>query len=150
MENLFTVNEVKLSYKTKQNASERPKVLSSESVHKVLLNCYDADTVEFREYFKVLLLNRANRVLGVFNVSEGGISETVVDIRLILQSAILSNASGIILSHNHPSGNINPSQNDDIMTRKIKEACKVMDIVLLDHIIITSESYYSYADKGRI
>ena len=150
MKNLFTVNEVKLSYKTKQNASERPKVLSSESVHKVLLNCYDADTVEFREYFKVLLLNRANRVLGVFNVSEGGISETVVDIRLILQSAILSNASGIILSHNHPSGNINPSQNDDIITRKIKEACKVMDIVLLDHIIITSESYYSYADKGRI
>ena len=150
MENLFTINEVKLSYKTKQKASERPKVLSSDSVHKLLLNCFDADTIEFREYFKVLLLNRANQVLGVFNVSEGGISETIVDTRLILQSAILSNASGIIISHNHPSGNIKPSQSDDNMTRKIKEACKIMNISLLDHVIITSESYYSYADEGRI
>ncbi|NDW09327.1 RadC family protein [Dysgonomonas sp. 520] len=150
MENLFTVNEVKLSYKTKQKASERPKVLSSESVYKLLLNCFDADTIEFREYFKVLLLNRANQVLGVFNISEGGISETVVDIRLILQSAILSNASGIVLSHNHPSGNLNPSQSDDNMTRKVIEACKIMDISLLDHVIITSESYYSYADEGKL
>ncbi|HMM04268.1 JAB domain-containing protein [Dysgonomonas sp.] len=150
MENLFTVNEVKLTYKTKQKASERPKILSSESVYKILLNCFDADTIEYREYFKVLLLNRTNQVLGVFNVSEGGISETVVDIRLILQSAILSNASGIILCHNHPSGNINPSSCDDNMTRKIKEACKIIDISLLDHIIITSESYYSYADEGRL
>ncbi|MDR2955792.1 MAG: JAB domain-containing protein [Prevotella sp.] len=150
MENLFTVNEVKLSYKTKQKASERPKVLSSESVYKVLLNCFDTDTIEFREYFKVLLLNRANQILGVFNVSEGGIAETVVDIRLILQSAILSNASGIILCHNHPSGNINPSQSDNIMTGKIKEACKIMDISLLDHIIITPDRYYSYADEGQI
>ena len=150
MESILQVNEVKLSYKTKQKASERPKVLSSESVYKVLLNCFDADTIEFREYFKVLLLNRANRVLGVFNVSEGGISETVVDIRLILQSAILSNASGIILSHNHPSGNIQPSKADDMITNRIKSACELMNINVLDHVIITSESYYSYADEGRI
>lgn len=150
MENLFTINEVKLMYKTKQKASERPKVLSSENVYKLLLNCFDADTIEFREYFKVLLLNRANQVLGVFNVSEGGIAETVVDIRLILQSAILSNASGIILCHNHPSGNINPSQSDNNMTRKINQACEIMDISLLDHIIITPDKYYSYADEGEI
>ena len=150
MKNLFEVNEVKLTYKTKQKVSERPKVLSSESVHKVLLNCYDTDTIELRECFKVLLLNRANRVLGVFNVSEVGISETVVDIRLVLQSAILSNASGIIVSHNHPSGEIQPSKQDDMITNRIKSACELMNINLLDHIIITSESYYSYADEGRI
>lgn len=150
MENLFTINEVKLTYKTKQKASERPKILSSENVYKLLLNCFDTETIEFREYFKVLLLNRANQVLGVFNVSEGGISQTFVDIRLILQSAILSNASGIIISHNHPSGNINPSSCDDIITRKIKEASKVMDISLLDHIIITPDKYYSYVDEGRL
>ncbi|MDL2223632.1 JAB domain-containing protein, partial [Bacteroidales bacterium OttesenSCG-928-M11] len=113
-------------------------------------NCFDADTIEFRESFKVLLLNRSNQVLGVFNVSEGGISQTVVDIRLILQSAILSNASGVILAHNHPSGNLSPSREDDMITNRIKSACELMNISVLDHVIITSERYYSYADEGRI
>ena len=150
MENLFEVNEVKLSYKAKQKASERPKALNSKASYDILLNCFDSDTIEFRESFKVLLLNRSNQVLGVFNVSEGGISETVVDIRLILQSVILSNASGIILAHNHPSGNLKPSIQDDDITNRIKKACEIMNISLLDHIVITSEHYYSYADEGKI
>jgi DNA repair proteins len=150
MENLFEVNEVKLSYKTKQKASERPKALNSKASYDILLNCFDSDTIEFRESFKVLLLNRSNQVLGVFNVSEGGISETVVDIRLILQSVILSNASGIILAHNHPSGNLKPSIQDNDITDRVKKACEIMNILLLDHIVITSEHYYSYADEGKI
>jgi len=150
MENLFEVNEVKLSYKAKQKASERPKALNSKASYDILLNCFDSDTIEFRESFKVLLLNRSNQVLGVFNVSEGGISETVVDIRLILQSVILSNASGIILAHNHPSGNLKPSPQDNDITDRVKKACEIMNILLLDHIVITSEHYYSYADEGKI
>ena len=150
METIFQVNEVKLTYKTKQKASERPKVLSSKTTYDLLLNCFDSDTIEYRETFKVLLLNRGNKVLGVFNVSEGGINETIVDIRLILQAAILSNASSIILSHNHPSGETKPSRQDDIITNRIKTACEVMGITVLDHIVITNEKYYSYADEGRL
>ena len=150
MENLFNVSEVKLTYKTKQNASERLKVFDSNSVYKTLLNCYDSDTIEYKESFKLLLLNKGNKVLGVMNVSEGGISDTVVDIRLIMQAALLGNASNIVISHNHPSGEIYPSRNDDYATNRIKEACRLMDITLYDHIIVTSESYYSYADEGRL
>ncbi|KAA6329415.1 hypothetical protein EZS27_021778 [termite gut metagenome] len=150
MENPFTVNEVKLSYKLKQKASERPKVFDSNSIYKVLLNCYDSDTIEYRESFKVLLLNRGNKVLGVMNISEGGISETTVDIRLILQAALLGNASNIAISHNHPSGNVNPSRNDDFLTNRVKKACEAIGIELYDHIIVTPDSYYSYADEGRI
>jgi DNA repair protein RadC len=150
MENLFTVNEVKLSYKLKQKASERPKVFDSDSIYKVLMNCYDSDTIEYRESFKVLLLNRNNKVLGVMNISEGGIDEILVDVRLILQAAILSNASNIVISHNHPSGNLIPSKGDDNLTFKVKRACETMDIILYDHIIVTPDSYYSYANEERI
>ena len=101
--------------------------------------------------FVILLLNRSNSVLGIMEVSKGGISGTVTDVRVILQAAIKSNASGIILCHNHPSGNINPSESDSKLTQKIKEAGQLMDIQLLDHIIITKEDRcYSFADNGPI
>ena len=150
MENLFEVNEVKLTYKTAQKASERSKVSDSKTSYRLLQNCFDSDTIELREYFKVLLLNRSNKVLGVFNVSEGGTSQTAVDVRLIMQSAILSNASGIILCHNHPSGSLTASRQDELLTQRIKKACEVMDIALLDHIIIGLDGYYSFADEGNI
>jgi DNA repair protein RadC len=150
MNNLFEVNEVKLSYKSKQKASERPKINDSKATYNLLLNCFDADTIELKESFKVLLLNRANKILGVMNVSEGGISGTIVDTRLILQAAILGNAIGIIISHNHPSGNLIPSAKDDFITRRLKQACEIMDIELLDHVIITTESFYSFADERRL
>jgi len=95
-------------------------------------------------------LNQANKVLGVTTISEGGISETTADIRIILQAAILSNASGIILSHNHPSGNIQPSGDDNRITQRIKEAAKIVRISLLDHLIVSNETYYSFADEGLI
>ncbi len=97
-----------------------------------------------------MLLNRANKVLGVMNVSDGGITGTIVDVKLILQAAILGNASGLIISHNHPSGILSASVQDDFITRQLKKACEVMDIALLDHVIVTPESYYSYADEGRL
>ena len=97
-----------------------------------------------------LLLDRSNRVVSTMQVSRGGISGTVVDIRLILREAINHYASGIVLGHNHPSGNCTPSGQDTALTKKLKEAARWMDISLLDHIIVCGESYYSFADNGVI
>jgi len=149
MDNL-QISEVKLTYKTKVKPSERPKVLDSRTSYQILLKAFDTETIELCESMKVMLLNRANKVLGVMDVSNGGISGTVTDVRLIMQCALLTNASGIILCHNHPSGNLEPSAMDSAATHKVKQACTIMDMQLLDHIIVTPESYYSFADDGHI
>jgi len=96
------------------------------------------------------LTDRSNKVLTTLQVSRGGISGTVVDIRLILREALNYYASGIILAHNHPSGNCSPSPQDTQITKKLKEAAQWMDMTLLDHIIVCGESYFSYADEGII
>lgn len=147
---LFKVSEVTVSYKTKVKAKERYQILCSKDIYNVLMKVYDMDTIEYKEYFKVVLLNSANKVLGVHNLSEGGIDGTYCDVRLILQIALLTNATGIIISHNHPSGNIEPSINDKRMTTAVQQAAKIMNIRLLDSLIITPESYYSFADEGLI
>jgi DNA repair protein RadC len=102
------------------------------------------------EEFWVILLNRANRVIEKIKLSQGGISGTVIDVRLILKIAIEKLASSIILCHNHPSGNIQPSHSDNTVTHKLKEASKYLDINLIDHIIIGENNYYSFADEGEL
>lgn len=102
------------------------------------------------EEFWVLLLNRSNRVIDRMKLSQGGIAGTVTDVRLIMKKAVECLASGIIVCHNHPSGNLNPSESDSKITQKIKEAGNLMDIQLLDHIIISDRDYYSFADNGII
>ena len=112
---------------------------------------WDQDTIEHIEEFKLMLMTRSNKVLGIASVSKGGISGTVTDVRVILQYAIKANASGIIICHNHPSGNMQPSESDMKITQKIKESGNLMDIQLLDHLIIVpEEKYYSMADEGRL
>lgn len=142
--------EVEISYKTKVKPSERVQIKTSKVAQEVLRGCYDAKTLEHSESFLMLVLNRANKVMGWFKVSQGGINSCLVDIRVIMQVAINSNASGIIISHNHPSGALHPSAEDINITKKIKEACRIMEISLLDHIIITEESYYSFGDEGTL
>ncbi len=102
------------------------------------------------EEFWILLLNKANKIIGKFCVSEGGISGTVADPAKIFKKAIEYNASGIILCHNHPSGNLKPSEADINLTKKMKEGGKFLDISVLDHIIIGDEKYLSFADEGLI
>ena len=102
------------------------------------------------EEFWVLLLSRSNKIIEKFRVSQGGVSATVTDTRIIIKQAILKLASGIILCHNHPSGNMQPSQSDIELTKKVKEACKLLDILVLDHVIVSEKSFYSFADEGRI
>lgn len=149
-QNLFLSNiaEVQLSYSSKVRASDRTRISSSIDAVDIFRHIFPG--IEHREYFYAMLLNRGNFVLGYYEVSKGGISGTVVDVRLIMQAAIKANASAIILSHNHPSGNLQASDADIRITRKIKQACSVLDISLLDHVILTSPGYLSMADDGLI
>jgi len=102
------------------------------------------------EEFWILFLNRSNRVISRMKLSQGGISGTVTDVRLVMKKAIEYLASGIIVCHNHPSGNLNPSESDSKITQKIKEAGNLLDIQLLDHLIISDKDYYSFADNGLV
>lgn len=145
------ISEVKPSYKTRIKASERQKIKSSQDAFAILYDTWDHDTIEHVEEFKLLLLNRSNKVLGLASISKGGINGTITDVRLILQYALKANASAIIIAHNHPSGNLDPSESDKSITRKIKSASEGMDINLLDHLIIISDrEYCSFADNGLI
>ncbi|GAB1446821.1 JAB domain-containing protein [Flammeovirgaceae bacterium] len=144
------VAEIQLTYKSKVKASERPKIANSKDAYEVFLENWDATKIEFVEQFKVMLTNRANKVLGIFELSSGGVSGTVADPKLIFAAAIKANACGLILAHNHPSGTTQPSQSDISLTRKIKEGGKLLEIQLLDHIIVTLESHFSFADEGLI
>lgn len=151
--NLFSqnVSEVKLSYRSKVKASDRLQVKCSKDASDIFRENWSLDSIEHIEEFKVLLMNRSNKVLGIASISKGGISGTVTDIRIIFQYAIKSNASGLICCHNHPSFNLNPSESDTKITQKIKEAGNLLDIQLLDHIILTGdENYYSFADNGLL
>jgi DNA repair protein RadC len=102
------------------------------------------------EEFWILFLNRSNKVINRMKLSQGGISGTVTDVRMVMKRAIEYLASGIIVCHNHPSGNLNPSESDTRITQKIKEAGNIMDIQLLDHLIISEKEYYSFADNGLL
>jgi DNA repair protein RadC len=106
--------------------------------------------MEHHEEVNVLFLNRANRVIGISCISKGGLDGTVVDIRIILQTALKANCSSVMLSHNHPSGSQKPSQADISITQKLKEGCKAVGLLLLDHLIITGEGYMSFADEGLL
>ncbi|MBO9586515.1 MAG: JAB domain-containing protein [Flavobacterium sp.] len=143
-----TVSEIDLVYKTKVKSSERPHIASSKCAYGILIGCWNPDKIEFIEQFKVLLLSQSNRVLGIYEASSGGITGTVVDIRLLFASALKANAVGIIIAHNHPSGNTAPSEADRAITRKVRMAGELLDIRLLDHLIVTSEKYYSFGDEG--
>lgn len=144
----FEVAEIQLTYKTKVKPSQRPKITSSKEAYAILLESWDEDKLEFVEQFKVLLLNRANKVLGIYEVSTGGVSGTVADPKLIFAAAIKANASAIILSHSHPSGQLKPSDADLKLTKNLKDGGQYLEISVLDHIIVTSEGYYSFADEG--
>lgn len=141
--------KVRIVYSKKLKPNERPKISSSNDVIELLRELWSSQ-VEVREEFLLLLLDRSNRVLGYELLSKGGISGTVADLRLIFSIALTSLASAIIIAHNHPSGNTQPSHADINLTQKIKDAGVRLEIPLLDHVILTKESHYSFADEGRL
>jgi len=142
------ISEIELKYHVALNRMERVKIINSRVAYKALLEHWNKDLIELQEEFKILLLNRANEVLGIHNLSKGGMTATLVDLRLLFAVVIKSAASGIILAHNHPSGNLKPSEVDKKLYNKIKKAAKLMDITVLDNLIITKESYFSFTDEG--
>ena len=133
--------------RTDEANEEKVKITSSKVAYDILKSKL-SDLPH--EEFWVLFLNRQNSVIKTECISRGGVSGTVVDVRLILKPAIEHLASGIILSHNHPSGNLKPSNEDIHLTKKVKEAAKLVDITLMDHLIIGEQSYFSFADEGII
>jgi len=142
------ISEVKLSYKTKASESEKLQIKTPADCYKVFINHWDKGEIEHKESLKILLLNQANMVLGIYNASEGGITDISYDVRIILQAALLSNATSFVLAHNHPSGNPAPSAHDKSFTEIIKKAGMYLSILLRDHIIVCKGKYYSFAEKG--
>lgn len=149
-QNWQNVSEIELIYKTKVRSSERPQIKSSRDAYQLVLSAWDCNKIEFFEQFKVLLMNNAHKALGIYEISSGGIAGTVVDLRLIFSAALKANATSLMIIHNHPSGNLVASEADKQITRKVKEAGRLLDIILLDSLIITTESYYSFADEGAL
>jgi len=146
--NLLEVAEIELIYKHQVKASERPKIQTSKEVYNIFLNHWEINKIELREEFKIMLFNRGNRVLGIVPISTGGVSGTVVDPKLVFSAALLANSSAMILAHNHPSGNLMPSEADTKITKKLKSAGELLEIAVLDHFILTSEGYYSFSEEG--
>ncbi|MBQ8702440.1 MAG: DNA repair protein RadC [Prevotella sp.] len=130
-----------------EKAEERKKIKTSADIYNYMHpKMQDLDTEESW----VMLMNQNYRLIKAVRISHGGITETLVDIRIIIKEALLCNATVVALCHNHPSGSINPSKEDDRLTTRLDEACKTMRLYLLDHVIVTDGSYYSYHDMGRI
>lgn len=152
LDQLNNVSEIDVVYIRKANVkvSDRPLIQSSSDAYEVFLHYWNSGKIELVEEFKVLFLNRSNRVLQLFSVSSGGITGTVADPRLILAAALKVGTISLILCHNHPSGGTKPSKADEELTQKIKGGAAFMDIKVLDHLILTSESYFSFADEGLL
>ena len=143
------ISEIKITYLQKVNIADAPTINGSSDAYQVLYKNWDLEEIELRESFKILLLNRANKVKGIYTISEGGVAGTVVDAKLIFSVALKTMTNGIILCHNHPSGNLKPSQADRDITSKIRKAAESLDINILDHLILSPfGSYYSFADEG--
>ncbi len=141
------IAEIELMYKP--SISDKPVISSSLDAYNVLIDFYPKETILLQEHFLIAYLNRFNRVLGVMHLSTGGITGTVADIRLIFGAALKAAASSIIISHNHPSGNLKVSERDKDITNKILNAGDMLDIKLLDHIVIGHDGqYFSFSDEG--
>ena len=149
--NLFNYNlaEIEVSYKTNVKASERKQNITSKDAEEVFRQIWNP-CMELKEEAYILLLNRANKVLGWHKISEGGIDGTVIDPRLIFSVALKGLACSIIIAHNHPSGNLQPSKQDIAITERIKQAGKLLGIQLQDHLILSNEGSFSFANEDRM
>jgi len=143
------VNEIRISYSGGLKASLLPKITSSQKAAIIAHKQWDKQNIELCESFQVMLLNNANRVKGMYEVSRGGITGTMVDLRILFAVMLKSLTTAVILVHNHPSGTLKPSEADKRLTQKIKRAGDLFDIKVLDHLILSPDGdYYSFADHG--
>lgn len=143
------INLEQITLKKDPTNFERVKITSSKSAADYIRQFY-GDDIEIFESFFVLLLNRQNETIGYAKISQGGVTGTYVDAKIILKYVVDTLASGVIIAHNHPSGGTTPSVQDDNVTTKIKSAIELVDSSLLDHVILTRDNYYSYADNSKL
>ena len=144
---MTTIANLEIKAKKTPSNFEKVKIISSNDAFKVIKQFY-FDDIDIFESFFILCLNRNNQTIAYAKISQGGVAGTVVDIKLIAKYAIDCLASGVILAHNHPSGNLKPSNEDLAITKKVKEGLKILDISVLDHLILTSQGYLSFGDEG--
>jgi DNA repair protein RadC len=145
------VNEIKISYTEKITTSTVNNVTNSFEVAQLLFEDWDSNTIGLHESFKIVLLNNSNKVKGIYQISQGGITSTLVDLRILFAVVLKSLSVAIILVHNHPSGKLIPSESDKRLTEKIKKAANFLDIKVLDHLIIAPNGeYYSFTDNGLL
>lgn len=144
---IYNVAEVELIFRRDKDAIH-PKIKSSVCVHKILMQSWDMNRIDLVEEFKIVLVDRKSACIGISHIGIGGTTGCVADPKIIFAIALKSNASGIALAHNHPSGNLCPSQQDIELTRKLAAAGKLLDIQVLDHLIVSSDGYYSFTQEG--
>ena len=144
---LFEVQEIELHYKNKISPNKRLKISDAKDAYHVFMKSWDDNKIDFVEQAKVVLLNRNNQLLGVCEVSTGGVSGTILDPKIVFAAALKANASAFILAHNHPSGNLSPSLQDKQITRQFIEAGKVLCIEILDHLIVSRLNFFSFASE---
>ncbi|MDT0646497.1 JAB domain-containing protein [Zunongwangia sp. F260] len=143
------VNEIAISYSGNLKTNQLPKITSSQNAAELLYGQWNKNNIELHETFKVMLLNNANKVKGIYEVSTGGITGTLVDLRILFAVVLKSLTTAVILAHNHPSGTLIPSEPDKRLTQKIKNAGELFDIKVLDHLILIPDgNYFSFADEG--
>lgn len=143
------VNEIRISYKDRITSPFWGKINSSLDAAEMLYENWNKDDINIHESAKILLLNNANKVKGMYQLSTGGLTGTLIDIRLLFAVVLKSLSVAIVVAHNHPSGTLEPSKGDRDVTNKIKRAAQLLDITFLDHLIITPNGeYYSFADNG--
>lgn len=152
MKNSIVIPEIKISIKFSKKipVDSLITITGAESAAAAFRQIFDADTICWREEMLMLCLNQANKVVGFYKVSSGGMTGTVADSKIIMTIALQSVSTSIIIAHNHPSGNLKPSSADIDLTKKIKAAGELLDIKLLDHLIITDESFISFTEEGII
>lgn len=148
LESLYKVTEIELVYRNEVKPAEGPQAICSQEAYDLLLVQWNENTIEFFEQFKVLMLNRSGRVLGIYDTSSGGTAGTVVDTKLVFMAAHKANANSIILAHNHSSGQLQLSSADFVFTKQLFAAGNVLDIPVFDHLIVTNNGYFSFADEG--
>ena len=146
------VSDLQIKYAVKQKLSELPTVKSSADLVKVVRDNWKGMPIEFVEQFYLIGLNRANKVKFVQSISTGGVSGTVVDVKVVAVMLLQAMCSGCAIAHNHPSGNMTPSSADITLTKKVQQAMEILDIRIVDHVILSPEEggYYSFADEGRL
>ena len=146
----YSVGEVELTYKNRVPFNERQNVASADAAYHQVLNIIDPNKIDYKEFFVVIFCDKMGNITGYHTLASGGIDGCAVDVRQVMQGALLTNSACILVAHNHPSGGLRPSTADREVTKMINNACKALNIRLLDHLIVSNHGYYSFKSDGEL